>query len=191
MFWRATASASWLISARSTAQVGRCSAVAMPMQPEPVHRSSTPSGGSSGNQAAKPVSTSSADGRARDQHPLVDVEGQAGEPRLAEQVGQRTPAGDPFPHQGDDAAALHGQQAGVEHRRVDIPGQVQRAQGQGHRFVPGRVAAVAMKQPGQVELAGRPAQAVAQGDEFRGEPLVGKRKRGGRARGVLIGQGST
>ncbi len=62
MFSRASDSASSLMSTMSTCQSGLYSAIAMPMQPEPVHRSSARSMWRSSSHGAKPDSISSAIG---------------------------------------------------------------------------------------------------------------------------------
>ena len=62
MFSRASDSASSLMSARSTCHSGLCTAIAMPMQPEPVHRSSACDTARSSSHGEKPAWISSAIG---------------------------------------------------------------------------------------------------------------------------------
>ncbi|MNZ91814.1 hypothetical protein D3C78_1108090 [compost metagenome] len=100
------------------------------------------------------------DRRARHQHALVDAVRLAAEPGLAEQVGGRDAFVDTPLQQRAHRLQLVQLETAVEVVGRHIPGQMQAAQHQRSRLVPGVVGAVPEEQLGAMEAADTPADQV-------------------------------
>ncbi|MCY1224929.1 hypothetical protein D9M72_371070 [compost metagenome] len=103
------------------------------------------------------------DGRTRHQHSLVDHEGHATEPGLAQQVGHRHALFDASAQQFAQVCALILFQAAVQVAVGNLVGQMQRAEHQLAGFVPGVIGAVPEEQVFGMETADCPANVVTQG----------------------------
>src|SRR3990167_4293554 len=101
------------------------------------------------------------DGRTGNQYALVHLEGDAGEPAGAGEIG----GGNAVHHAAvdlvGDALVFAGNQECILNPVVDVPGQVQRMQDDGDRFVPASIVAMAEGDALGVELRHGPADEIA------------------------------
>lgn len=106
------------------------------------------------------------DGRARHDHPLVDIEAVAAQPGLVRQVGGRQALVHAPVDQVQHAFALLAQHARVQERIQRVGRQVQAMQHQVDGLVPGIVGAMAQGDVAGMEARHRVADQVAQGLQF-------------------------
>jgi hypothetical protein len=105
---------------------------------------------------------------ARHDDALIDVETVGAEPGFLHQVGGGQAMHHALLQVGQQRQAFVFGQMGVEPGFERVAWQVQRGEHQPDGFVPGVVGAVAVEKSGLVEAADRPAQPVAEGDQFIG-----------------------
>jgi hypothetical protein len=136
------------------------------MQPLPVQRSSTPIDPAGIDPRLEAARDQLGQRRARNQHPLIDEEWQAGKPGLAGQVGIRQSIDDAAPEQLDHLLTLARQQPGIQHPVIDLQRQMQRVQNKPQRLIPQIIAAMAQGHLRCPQTADPPTQKVAQGQQL-------------------------